>query len=113
MKNYLFLFFFLEVFTCFGQTPADDPNWEPLPYFSDDFSGSNLDLSKWKVPNEFDHYGEPVIFIDNLNNVHLDGYGNLVLELRQEEYTPTTSQGLPDANGIFMTYQHTTPGSRV
>ncbi|MBK7128823.1 MAG: glycoside hydrolase family 16 protein [Crocinitomicaceae bacterium] len=70
-----------------AQTPPDlsDPTWEI--WLEDDFNDNSLDLSKWYVYNQFDHFGaNDVVFLDD--NVSETG-GNLVLTFKKENYTCT------------------------
>lgn len=39
-----------------AQTPANDPNWEQVPVWRDEFSGSSINTSYWNVRNNYDHY---------------------------------------------------------
>ncbi len=66
---------------CFGQTILNDPHWELV--WEDNFD--YLDLSTWKVANNFDHYGEQQVYTNRSNNVFVSN-GNLVLKVQKEEY---------------------------
>lgn len=39
-----------------AQTPANDPNWEQVPVWYDEFSGSTINTTYWNVRNCYDHY---------------------------------------------------------
>ncbi len=66
---------------CFGQTILNDSHWELV--WEDNFD--YLDLSTWKVANNFDHYGEQQVYTNRSNNVFVSN-GNLVLKVQKEEY---------------------------
>ncbi len=63
---------------CFGQTILNDPHWELV--WEDNFD--YLDLSTWKVANNFDHYGEQQVYTNRSNNVFVSN-GNLVLKVQK------------------------------
>ncbi len=74
----------LNSFLLFGQTPANDPHWELV--WQDNFN--TLDTNIWKVQNNFDHYEERNVFIDD--NVYVQN-GSLVTEIKNETYSCPTS----------------------
>ena len=80
-KNILILFLFcfcLNGFMLFGQTPADDANWQLK--WEDNFNDTTL--SKWYVANLSDHQGEPQLYInDNTSVIN----GNLVIEINNKD----------------------------
>jgi len=85
--NILLLFFSIQ--TLNAQTPNDDPHWEIL--WLDQFN--NLDLNKWEVKNNYDHWGSgPTVFVDD--NVSVSN-GKLALEIKQESYSCPTSSLVP------------------
>ncbi|MDR2972269.1 MAG: glycoside hydrolase family 16 protein [Bacteroidales bacterium] len=70
----------LFVIPALGQNPPKDKNWEMV--FQDDFN--TLNTNRWRVRNNFDHYGEePQVYITP--NVYVSN-GNLVFETKKEEY---------------------------
>lgn len=82
MKNIILvvatsLFF---VINSFSQTPANDPHWNLL--WKDDFN--SLDLNRWKVEDNFDHWGQVQVFLkDNVTT----NAGNLEITVKKEIYS--------------------------
>lgn len=64
-----------------GQLPPEDPHWRLILNESFD----TLDLSIWKVANDFDHYGEPQVYTERKKNVFIED-GILVLKIFKEKY---------------------------
>ncbi len=64
-----------------AQLPPDDPHWRLV--FNESFD--SLDLSIWKVANNFDHYGEPQVYTGRKENVFVRN-GILVLKILKENY---------------------------
>lgn len=67
----------------FGQTPATDPHWKVV--WEDNFNTLNTDI--WLVKDNFDHYGERQVFVDE--NVYVQN-GNLVCEIKNQSYSCPT-----------------------
>ena len=63
---YLLLIIVLNLI-CVGQNINNDPHWNLV--WEDNFN--NLDLSTWKVANNFDHYGEPQVYTNRPDNVFI------------------------------------------
>lgn len=80
---YLLLIIVLNLI-CVGQNINNDPHWNLV--WEDNFN--NLDLSTWKVANNFDHYGEPQVYTNRPDNVFISN-GNLVIRLKNEMYHST------------------------
>lgn len=77
-KNGLFAVFLIPVWV-FSQTPTDDPHWQLI--WEDNFN--NLD--NWELANDFDHWGEQQVYLDD--NVSITPQGELKLTIENIPYT--------------------------
>ncbi len=80
MKKAILFLPLLNFLIVFGQTPNNDPHWELE--WEDNFN-SSIDATKWKVRDNYDHYMEKVVYIDD--NVYIEN-GTLVCEIKNETY---------------------------
>ncbi|RLD65462.1 MAG: hypothetical protein DRI84_06770 [Bacteroidetes bacterium] len=88
MKNTNFLLILLIVPFCITKaqlwSPDTDPNYHLV--WEDNFD--TLNTSKWEIAHNFDHYGEPQVFLDS--NVSIED-GKLNLTLEYEKYHADTN----------------------
>jgi len=80
MKKVILLIILLSYLWTFGQTPANDPHWQLV--WEDNFNALNTNI--WLVQDNFDHYGEKQVFINE--NVYTEN-GSLVCEIKNESYS--------------------------
>jgi beta-glucanase (GH16 family) len=64
-----------------GQIPGSDPHWKLI--FEDQFD--SIDPAVWEMAHHFDHYGEPQVYTNREENVHVSE-GELVLRVQNERY---------------------------
>lgn len=93
MKFLIIPIFIVPVFL-FGQTPINDPNWSLL--WVDNFNTINQNV--WEVTNEYDHYGEAQVYLDDnvtiedVSTVNSPGNNAVVLNFKHEPYSCTNVQ---------------------
>lgn len=81
LKRLLIFVVFFNCIVAIGQTPPSDPSWTQV--FSDDFPGSSIDATKWKVFDDWDQYGHVECY--RAGNTTVSG-GNLAMNLKYEHY---------------------------
>lgn len=82
MRDFLLILLLTAIYgKLFSQTPSTDSHWNLI--FEEHFSGTDIDNSVWNVAHDFDHYGEPQVYLED--NVTLDR-GNLVITVQKERY---------------------------
>jgi len=83
---------FLFYFGCFAQTPISDPHWVLQwsdNFKTDGFTKNGWVLSKggvdyWEIVNDFDHGGEPQVYLNA--NTTVDVTKGVVLTAQQQNY---------------------------
>lgn len=93
MKSALILFFFCSAGVLFGQSPGtpgytNDGHWIFDAARSDEFNGSIFDLSKWTRKDNFDHYCNNWVALDENAILSSDGFDEyLELQFKSESYS--------------------------
>jgi len=81
IRTFIRIFLFASWTLAAGQTPAADPHWHLVL----DEPFDTLDPAVWKVAHHFDHYGEPQVYTNRVENIRTSD-GALVITARKERY---------------------------